>query len=327
MIINWVGNFQNGYVGETGDSNHLVRELERLGHTVRKLPQDEWREYVLEGYPADKYKNIPENIMADINIICKWHHFYDNRFINSLRVLSEAPVFYWVWDYMDDQGIPDWHVDSVNAADLYLGNDVRNPRYRAFPKNNLYYFPFDVSDGDIQKKNLNKEHDVVFFGSKLGQGHRSEWLKEINKKIPIKVFSWNYQDWRIDGFDAWPAVYGNDFADEVSRSKIILGFNVEPDCWGYWSNRVGKILTLGGFLLYEYAPGMELFLKDGAEYFSSPEEAVEKIDHYLIADIEREQIARNGYLIGRENFTSKARIKQLEILMDRFLKKKGEWKI
>ena len=327
MRINFIGNFQSGYVGEIGDAVHLCRELEELGHTVNRIPQDEWREYVLEGYPEDKYRGVPKDLRADINIICKWHHFYDGRFIESLRAESEAPVFYWVWDYMDDQGFPDFHVRAVESCDLYLGNDVRNSKYRAFSRNNLYYFPFDVSDGQIKPQVSKKYSDVTFFGSWIGQGHRQEWLREINKKIPINVFSWNYQEWPEE-FSAHPAIYGNDFAEAVAGSKIILGFNVEPNCWGYWSNRVGKVLTLGGFLLYEYAPGMELFLRDGVEYFSSPQEAVEKIDHFLIADEERERVANIGYLIGQERFTSKARVQDLEILMERFLKKgDAEWKI
>ena len=126
MIINFVANFQNGYVGEVGDATHLTREIESLGHTVRRIPQDEWREYVIEGFPENKYPNIPKDLKADINIICKWHHLYDGSFIRELRNKSQAPVLYWVWDFMDDQGIPLWHTEMVRAADLYLGNDVRS---------------------------------------------------------------------------------------------------------------------------------------------------------------------------------------------------------
>lgn len=324
MIVNWVGNFQNGYVGELGDAVHLSRELEALGHTVRRIPQDEWREHVIDG---KDYPNVPKDLKADINIICKWHHFYDEGFINRLRVDSGgSPVFYWVWDYMDDQGFPDWHIKAVEACDLYLSNDVRNPKYRGFAKQNMYYFPFDVADEDISRFQVDKEYDLTFFGSCIGQGDRIEWMTEINKTNPIKVFSWNWQEWEKRGFDAEPAVYGTDFNRKVARSKIILGFSVEPSCWGYWSNRVGKVLLARGFLLYQYAPGMELFLRDGVEYFSSIDEAREKIDYYLIADTEREEIARTGWMIAQDRFSSKARIKDLTILMERYLKDHGNWK-
>lgn len=325
MIINFVGNFQTGYVGEVADQIHLARELEALGHIVRKLPQDEWREYILSN---TSYPNIPSDLTADLNLITKWHHFFDERFIVELRKKSDAPVFYWLWDYMDDQGIPDWHLAMAKEADLYLTNEYGNKD--AYVKQGItqtYYFPFDVADATITPLIENKIYDVVFFGSYLGQGDRVAWLKEINKITPVKIFSWNADEWKKQGFDAESAVYGEEFAKKVAQSKIILGFSVEPHCWGYWSNRVGKVLTTGGFLLYQYAPGMELFLRDGVEYFSSITEAQEKIDHYLIAEKEREEIAKRGLAIGRDRFTSKERVKELMILAERFIKTREEgWK-
>lgn len=322
MVINWVGNFGNGYVGEQGDSVHLCRELRNLGHKVRQIHQDEWREYVLEGYPDGKYPNVPTELKADINIIMKWDAFYDDRFINSLRLLSGAPVFYWVWDYMDWNGIPDWHLKAVDACDLYLANDVRNPKYG--DRTNLYYFPFDVADGELKAMKKEKTIDVAFFGSWINQGDRQEWLKAINKTNPILAFSWNWEAWPEE-ITAIPPVYGEHFMDAISQTKIVLGFNVEPNCWGYWSNRTGKTLLAGGFLLQQYSPGMELFLRDGVEYFSSVNEAREKIDHFLVADEEREKTAKIGWMIGQERFSSRERIKDLIILIERFLRKEATW--
>lgn len=322
MIINFVGNFTTGYVGEIADQVHLAREMEELGHTVRRVPQDIWKAYCDNERNSDWKDKLPlQN--ADINIITKWHHFNHSKYIAFLKMLTNTPVFYWVWDYMQDGVMPDWHIEMVKAADLYLGNDIKNPFYKDF--DNCYYFPFDVADGNLPRyQSKEKLYDVVFFGSHIPQGHRIEWLKEINKTNPVTIFSWNYKDWQSLGFSAMPAVYGEELNKTISLTKICLGFSVEPNCWGYWSNRVGKTLTAGGFLLYEYAPGMELFLRDGVEYFSSIEEAREKIDHYLLADKERTEIAKKGNKIGQERFTSKAKIKELMILIERYLKTGGK---
>jgi spore maturation protein CgeB len=179
----------------------------------------------------------------------------------------------------------------------------------------------DVSDKNFDRVILPKKYDVTFFGSCVGQGDRIAWLKEINKQVPIQVFGWNNEGWLREEINAEPPVYGQAFVQKVAESKIILGFNVNDHTWGYWSNRVGKILTLGGFLLYRYVPGMELFLRDGVEYFSSPNEAVEKIKYYLEHEDEREKIAQRGYEIGRDRFTSESRVKELCILIDRFIYK------
>ena len=333
MIVNFVGNFSRGYVGETADEVMLAQEIENLGHTVRRIPRDEWREHVRDG---KDYVNVSKDLRADANIICKWNAFYDGSFAEKLREKSGAPVFYWVWDYMvgNDGSLPDWHVKMIQGSDLYLGNDVRGWSYlgNLLLNKKAYYFPMDVADGNLMNTHdlpggHEKKYNVVFFGSYFPKGDRVEWLKEINKTFPVKIFAWNHEDWKKEGFDqvelglgAEPAVYGEDFTLKVAESRIILGFNVNDHSWGYWSNRVGKTLTVGGFLLQRYVPGMELFLRDGADYFSSIDEAKEKIDYYLKFPQKREEVAQRGYEIGRDRFTSKARVKELMILIDRFKK-------
>ena len=136
----------------------------------------------------------------------------------------------------------------------------------------------------------------------------------------MKVFASNWEEWQKIGFDAEASVYYEDFALKVAESRITLGFNVNDHCWGYWSNRVGKVLTVGGFLLQRYVCGMELFLRDGVAYFSSPDEAIQKITYYLQNADERQAIADRGYEIGRDRFTSAARVKELMIFIDRYLK-------
>lgn len=319
MKINFVGNFASGYVGEVADETHITNEIEYLGNQVKRIPRDIWKAHVdSDSTSGHQWPELTNDLKADINIICKWDAFNKEDYIQTLRHRSEAPVFYWVWDYMYYNGMPEWHMRMAKTADLYLSNDIKSPHYKDML--NLYYFPFDVSDNAIDKIYAQKKYDVTFFGSHLAQGDRIEWLTEINKATPIKVFSWNFEEWQKLGFDAEPPVWGQNFAQRVAESKIILGFNVEDHCWGYWSNRVGKVLSTGGFLLQRYVPGMELFLRNGCEYFSSIEEANKKIKYYLEHNTERERTAQRGYEIGRDKFTSRARVKELMILCDRYIK-------
>ncbi len=316
LNINFIGNFDQGYVGETADENHLVRELRKGGQEVQECPRDIWKAFVDGERNKDWSSKIPKK-NYDINIICKWHHFNDGKYIRALRARTDAPVFYWVWDFMDyGDG---FHKSMARAANLYLGNDWVG---RA-KEENYYYFPFDVCDGEIPRfHSSEKKHDVVFFGSFLDQGVRKEHLLEISKHCNLKIYSWNYKDWQKLGLNASPAVWGNDFAKKVSESKICLQFSVDDNTWGYWSNRTGKILTQGGFLLAHYAPGMELFLRDGAEYFSTTDEAVSKIHYYLDEknSSEYNEIIKRSRSIG-ERFTSRSRIKELIILMQRYKEK------
>jgi len=195
---------------------------------------------------------------------------------------------------------------------LYLSGEAGIFNYYIKEGVKPYYFQMDVCDGDLTIfKDEPKIHDVIFTGSCVGQGHRIEWLKEINKVIPVKIWAWNYQDWEKLGLEAYPAIYGDDYNRLIAQSKVILGFSVEPNCWGYFSNRIGKTLAAGGNLLQEYGPGMEQVLPSTVEYFNSPQEAIEKINKMIESNKTGEYYPQ---------FTSKEKIRQLSILMERYLK-------
>ncbi|HEC65902.1 MAG TPA: hypothetical protein ENI23_11460 [bacterium] len=320
MKINFIGNFQRGYVEEVADETHLVRELKKLGHKVTAVPRDQWKAFV-DGRTQNPDWVLPKE--ADINIICKWPHFNDEKYIDYLRSESNAPVFYWVWDFMD-YNIGGFHRTMSEACDLLLtGEGAKIQELKKYGIN-ARYFQFDVCDGNFSRNRANvtegsKKYKVAFFGSHFKVGDRLEWIKEINKTHKVTIFSWNYKEWLKEGLEAYPAVWGDELTEKINQSKIILGFNVNDHCWGYWSNRVGKVLTRGGFLLQRYVPGMELFLQDGAEYFSSVEEANQKIEYYLTNTTKRSAISSRGSIIGRMRFTSEVKVKQLEILIERYL--------
>ena len=303
-------------MGEVSDETHLARELEKYGNIVRCIPRDAWREYVIEDFPTGKY-DVPEDLKADINIICKWHHFYDETFVNALRKKSgHSPVLYWVWDYMYNQGFPSWHLAMAKGANLYLSNEGGLfEEYRKYGVN-PYYFPMDVCDGDLSiSKNEEKIYKVVFTGSYLKQGDRIEYLKEINKEIPVKIFAWNHEEWVREGFDASPAIYGAEFNKLIAQSKVVLGFSVEPHCWGYWSNRVGKVIKAGGTLLYQYAPGMERL---HIQTFTTPKEAIKDIKVLLVNPTEYTNTEPYS-------FTSKFRMAELEVILEGYLQEGLKW--
>ncbi len=294
MRILFIGNYQNGAVGEVADETHIVRELKHAGNTVYSCSRDEWREYVIEKFPIGKY-TVPENESFDVAIICKWHHFYDGSFIRAIKEKYNCPVVYWTWDWMDYDG--SWHELMAREADIFLTNEGGKLQHLLSKGIRAYYFSFDCGDGifDRPKTELSKIYDVVFLGSCSRQGTRLEMIKEINKEIPITTFGYNHKDWQAEGFLSFPSVYGEEFVKTVNQSKIVLGINAFDDCWGYWSNRVGKTLSVGGFLLQSYVPGMELFTKDGVAYFSNAKEAIEKINYYLSHEEERKNIQERVY--------------------------------
>lgn len=324
MNVFFIGNYQQGPGGETADEVHLARELQALGHNVSRINRDEWREYVLENAPAGKYK-IPEDVKPDIVIIAKWHHFYNGKFIEFAKAKYGAPVFYWVWDNMEGHTPDDWHLSMAREADLYLSGELGLASWYRENGVDFYYLQFDSCDGEDPRMSAKEKiYDVVFLGSCTNQNGRLDILKEINKEVSIKVFGYDYEKWREEGFDASPAVYGMEFNKIVSQSKIILGTSAGVDIFGYWSNRVGKVLHAGGFLLQWYTPGMENFIYDCAEYFSSAREAVNKIKYYLNNPDKIEPFLERNILMNRDRWTSAYKVRQLAVLMTRFLAKREE---
>lgn len=320
MTINFVGLFGQTDTGEPSDESHLADALEGLGHTIRRIPRDEWREYVIENFPSGKYKGIPNSFNADINIIAKWHHFYEGKFIEALRFMSKGtPVFYWVWDSVD-LGI-DWHLQMAKAADLYLSGELG--RAQEFRKHGIrfYYFQMDVVDWRIQfigapKSRESYKHEVVYLGTCDNQNGRVDLLKEINAKRPITVYGVNWQEWQKQGFDAHPAIFGVEANEVMSRSKIVLGTSCDPHLFGYWSNRVGRVLSNRSFLLQQYTPGMENFLHDWAHYYSTADEAIASIENIL--EHFSEWRARAEY--SRSMWTSNQKMKDLCVLIERYRK-------
>jgi hypothetical protein len=323
MNILFIGNYQNGPGGEAADEAHLAREMERAGHTVYRVPRDEWREYVLEGFPIGKYK-VPEDIKVDIAIIAKWHHFFDGQFIDAIKVQYNCPVFYWVWDYMEGNSVEDWHMSMAKEADLYLSGEIGLAHYYHSNGIRFYYFQFDSTDGEFSYEVVRKKDiDVVFTGSCSNQNGKLDILKAINAEIPLTVFGYDHEEWTKQGFNAFPAVYGQDFNNIIAKSKIVLGTSAGPDCFGYWSNRVGKVLYARGFLLQQFTPGMETLIGDAADYFSNAEEAIYKIHYYLENPDKILQFKQNSYAMNPGIWTSAYKVKQLTILMERYLKSNG----
>lgn len=317
MNILFIGNFQTGPGGEAADEVHLTRELEAARHAVTRINRDEWREYVREEQPKGKY-HIPEFGTFDYVIICKWHHFYDETFINTARIKYKCPVFYWVWDWMNGE---EWHMKMAKAADLYLSGELGSALEYKSAGVPFYYFQFDVCDGGFLQQFVEedkKKYDVVFLGSCTNQNGRLDVLKKINEQTPIQVFGYDYEEWRKQGFKAEPAVYGDAFNRVVAQSRIVLGTSANHNCFGYWSNRIGKVLFAGGFLLQWYTPGMENFLEGSCDFFSNSDEAVMKIKMYLNHPKLKQDYLDNNMAFNRFRWTSKYKIAQLQTLLERY---------
>jgi hypothetical protein len=165
--------------------------------------------------------------------------------------------------------------------------------------------------------------DVSFVGN-LGQANRRQYIEFLEQEgLAPEVYGLGTKN-GVVSFDK--------MIDVWHRSKINLHFTSISYPEGFIANpslinqRVkqykGRILEVplsGGFLLTEYMPDLEHFLKIGEEcvVFYSEDDLLEKIKYYLEHDEEREKIAKKGYERGMRDYDFHAGVGRLfDILRD-----------
>lgn len=91
-------------------------------------------------------------------------------------------------------------------------------------------------------------------------------------------------------------VYGAEYAQVVSLSRIFLAFDRAPHLRNSMSQRLYMAVGCGAFYLCQYVEGIEKVLEPGREIetFSGEDEMVDKIRFYVPREEERMRIAEQG---------------------------------
>jgi spore maturation protein CgeB len=142
----------------------------------------------------------------------------------------------------------------------------------------------------------------------VGQNYSNRWelVPKLKKKgVGIQCFGDGWLNGWIS-FEKMVEVY--------NRSKINLNFS--GSALGPTKQvkaRVFDILSCGGFLLTEHAPGLERYYRKGKEIetFHDIDEAVEIIGYYLDDEEARAQIAEAGYQRTMKEHTYQHRFRRL----------------
>jgi spore maturation protein CgeB len=138
--------------------------------------------------------------------------------------------------------------------------------------------------------------EVSFFGSSYPERNRFfERLADLGTEVRLWGTEW-------DSSPRLAHLAVSRRVDTVHKSRIYAASTINLDLHaGHQqingiSSRVFEVLCCGGFVLTEYRKDLEEYFDIGREIdvFSSPEEAKEKIDHYLSHPEERQKMARLG---------------------------------
>ncbi|MFH0942909.1 MAG: glycosyltransferase [Candidatus Beckwithbacteria bacterium] len=147
-----------------------------------------------------------------------------------------------------------------------------------------------------KKKHLTFKYPVSFIGSAYGP--RKKMVEDLNQQgIKVNTFG---SGWQGRGY-----IKTEKIVKIFNQSRINLNFTNDAQ---QLRARMFEICMSGGFLLTQYAQGLEKLFKIGQEIesFHTISEAAQKINYYLKYDQARRQIAQAGYLRAQKDYSLEA---------------------
>lgn len=229
--------------------------------------------------------------------------------INFIKKLSESSFI--VMNFFDTE----YFFDSsdkyyAQAANLVLLPDYLSKfRYELLNINAMCSFSLFSKSRYSCRNNLEKNIDVSFVGSLLTK-NRKEYIDYLVKNnVRIEPYGEGTSNGYV-GFDNMLSIFRGSKINlnftSTNADSTLFGLNIKnriKQCKG----RPIEIALCGGFVLSEYAPGMEKMFEIGKEIdvFRTKEELLQKIHYYLINEKERDDIAGRGHERAIEDYDAK----------------------
>jgi hypothetical protein len=299
--IAFLGNFTTSWDTSPAFERYIAESFESLGHKVHRVQRENWKE------------SLPEDNI-DFILIAQWNG-YGEDIVEILKATYNKPVIYWAFDY-HYVTLEQWHIDLASKADLFLSKEMEHRKFYEDKGANFHWFCEDFApdfyEMKPQLKTTDKEYDVIFTGSHLPWAkERTDLIKAIDERFKLDVFTFTVDGWKNEGIKSvHQIVYDQDLPDLISKTKINIAID-HVNSEGYWSDRVARVMCLGGFVLNRYVPLQESIFRDRIAYFNTIENCLDKINHYLSHDNEREIIAYHGYKYAQDNLKAQNKVKEL----------------
>lgn len=266
---------KHGNKGSDDTEGHISRSLEKLGHEVIR---------VREGDPVPQgdlllfHKSAPD--------------------LKGFRGLKAC----WYFDKIAWNDRERWVRSVLPDVDLFFLTDGTWARENPDPK--LRVLRQGIGDMDTRPGRPRRgvwKAQICLLGGVYGE--RYKWAVDLKKRYG-------------EAFRVYGDVFNRDLYDLCETVPIILAPPYPSDD-GYWSNRIYLTLGSGGFLIHPRLEGLREEYEDGYHYvgYSSHEELVKHIDHYLTRPEERDKIRENGRkkTLTEYNFTERCHLLLREI--------------
>jgi hypothetical protein len=216
--------------------------------------------------------------------------------------------------------------DRIDCIDVLFattgGNYLKAFKTKA---NTVSYIP-NIADSAVEAhQNFRSDAldiDFLYCGRDDNESERKTFLTDLFKSMDKKIKC------EIRGAFGNPLVFGHEYIDLLSRTKMGLNFSRRNDIYLYSSDRIVQLTGNGILTFSPRVPGMEKIYNDSEIiYFDDLGELVDKIAFFHGNDAERKKIAENGWKRTHMSYNA-ARVTRfmLELIGGEGFSENYEWK-
>lgn len=316
MIISYVGNRKN--LASDGKSfnteNHIALTLEKMGHEVRFIQEDEIQ-----------FGTLPK-LVEGSNLFLWTRTWKDKVLLEDLRKIESMKiptVSYHLDKYTGikrDGGIG---VDTFWKTQYVFSPEGSIEANRVFEEHgiNQLYMPAGVFEDECYIASENEfDYDIVFVGGGTEYMHpewsyRGELVRWLERTYGSRFK-------KLGGRDG--SVRGEELNRLYARTKIVIGDTLCKDFTDsyYYSDRVFETTGRGGFIIHPYIPGITDHFRDRQEIvlysYGNFEQLKNLIDYYLEHDEEREIIRRQGHERTKLSNTYTRRLEMMMTMLNHY---------
>ncbi len=246
-----------------------------------------------------------------------WTSFYYDILGSTLDQVRQEGSIVIGWFFDDEWRFDPYSKWWIPHLDYFVTN-ARDavPKYRELNAGVILTIPNTGVPVALDWNALEEKHDVSFTGTRY-YADRDQWIKEIQKRgVHIDLFGTGWG--RYISFEEMIQVF--------STSRINLNFSktVHDLTKLQIKGRIFQVCLAGGFLLTEYAPGIEDYFEIGREVvcFQNTKELAEKIDYYLSHESERRAIAMAGWVRATREYSSGSMVEKVFLEIEEETSKK-----
>lgn len=228
-----------------------------------------------------------------------WTSFYDDIRRSTLAEMQKMGSTTVGWFFDDEWRFGMYSKYWIPYLDYCVTNAISAvPAYRKLGARVIQTIPNTGIAVDVDWSRVQAERDISFIGS-IRTADRRRYVHELGQnQIPVTVL----------GEGGGGYVSFERMLEIFRTSRINLNFSKVGDDRGHLQikGRVFQVCMAGGFLLTEYAPGLEKYFELDKEIvsFENPQEMVEKVRYYLNHDRERRAIAQAGWERAHRDYSS-----------------------